>query len=123
MNAHFVPDTTTWDNTWLGSIGIAVLHEGRKIITLQFTAADQFVKIGNRNFDARTVEKLTLSKGRLTVVEALSVNHSLVNPTVGVEFTDSRLDFNVRFNRNNHLDVYWHNAGAVSENNSEGIVG
>ena len=122
MNARFVSDDTTWDNTWLGSIGITVFHKGKKITTLQFTADDQTVKIGERNFDARTVEELSFSKGKLMLVEGLS-NHSSTYHRIRVEFLDSNLEFAVRYTKNNHLDIYWHNTGSASVGNSKGIVG
>ena len=122
MNARFVPDDTAWDNTWLGSIGVIVLHEGKKMITLQFKATEQLIWIGeSTQLDARTVKKLTFNKGRLTVLKVPS-NHTSTYPRVRVEFIDSRLDFTVRFAKNNHLDLYWHSTGEPVEH-SKGVVG
>ena len=122
MNALFVPDDTAYNNTWLGSIGIAILDNGKKVTTLQFTAADGLVRIGERaQLDARTVKKLSFNKGKLTVLEVPS-NHTPRYPRVRVEFIDSELDFTVRFAKNNHLDLYWHSTGLPFED-SKGIVG
>ena len=122
MNALFVPDDTDYDNTWLGSIGIAVLHEGKKITTLQFTAADQLVKIGERvQLTAKTIKKLSFHNGKLTMLEVPS-NHTPKYPRVQVEFIDSELNFTVGFAKNNHLDLYWHSTG-VPYKKSKGIVG
>ena len=119
MNALFVPDDTAYNNTWLGSIGISVLGNGT---TLQFTAADGLVRIGERiQLDARTVETLSFNKGKLTVLEVPS-NHTRLHPRVRVEFIDSELDFTVRFAKNNHLDLYWHSTGLPFDD-STGIVG
>ena len=41
VNALFVPDATDYDNTWLGSIGVAAFRDGKKSTTLQFTATGQ----------------------------------------------------------------------------------
>ena len=121
MNALFVPDDTAYNNTWLGSIGISILDDGKKATTLQFTAADQLVRIGERvQLDARTVKKLSFQKGKLSVVEVPS-NHTPRYPRVQVEFIDSELDFTVRFAKNNHLDLYWHSTGLFD--NSRGVVG
>ena len=122
MNACFIPYDTAWDNTWLGSIAITILHEGIKMITLQFTAANQLVLIGERvQLDARTIKKLSFSKGRLTIIKAAS-NHTCTYPRVQVEFIDSHLDFTVRFVKNNHLDLYWHSTGEPVKH-SKGVVG
>ena len=122
MNALFVPDDTNWDNTWLGSIGIAVLHNGQKTTTLQFTAADHLVRIGERvRLDAKTVEKLSFNKGKLTMHKVPS-NHTRKYPRVQVEFIDSKLNFTVGFTKDSHLDLYWHSTGIPSKT-STGVVG
>ena len=48
ITALFVPDDTNWDNTWLGSITIAVLQ---KTITLQFIAADHSTGIPSKKLN------------------------------------------------------------------------
>ena len=122
MNARFVPDDTAYNNTWLGSIGISILDNGNKVTTLQFTAADGLVRIGERvQLDARTVKKLSFNNGKLTVLEAPS-NHTPRYPRIHVEFINSELDFTIRFAKNNHLDLYWHSTGLPFED-SRGIVG
>ncbi len=122
MNALFVPDGTAYNNTWLGSIGISILDNGNQVTTLQFTAADGLVRIGERvKLDARTVKKLSFNKGKLTVLEVPS-NHTPLFPRVRVEVVDSELGFTVGFAKNNHLDLYWHNTGLPFDH-SRGIVG
>ena len=122
MNALFVPDDTDYDNTWLGSIGITVRHDGRKMATLQFTAADQLVRIGERvQLDARTVKKLIFRSGELSVLE-FPLEHSPRYPHILVTFADSGIDFIVRYTNNDHLDLYWHNAGLPFKHSS-GVVG
>ena len=122
MNALFVPDATDYDNTWLGSIGVAVLRDGKKTTTLQFTAADKLVRIGGRvQFDARTIKKLSFNKGVLSTLKVPS-NHSQRYPRVEVEFIDSKFSFTVGFTKNGHLDLYWHSTGMLSER-STGVVG
>ena len=122
MNALFVPDATAWDNTWLGSIGVTVLHDGKKMTTLQFTAANKCIKVGERvQLDAKTIKKLSFHNGKLTVLEVPS-NHTPRYPRVLVEFVDSELDFTVKFTKNNHLDLHWHSTGVPYED-SRGIIG
>ena len=122
MNARFVPDDTAYNNTWLGSIGISILDNGNKVTTLQFTAADGLVRIGERaQLDARMVKKLSFNKDKLTVLGVPS-NNTPCYPRVHVEFIDSELDFTVRFAKNNHLDLYWHSIGLPFKD-SKGIVG
>ena len=122
MNALFVPDDTAYNNTWLGSIGISILDNGKKVTTIQFTAADGLVRIGESvQLDARMVKKLSFNKGKLTVLEVPS-NNTPRYPRVRVEFIDSQFDFTVRFAKNNHLDLYWHSIG-FPLGGSEGVVG
>ena len=122
MNALFVPDETDWDNTWLGSIGVTALHDGKKTTSLQFTAADQLVGIGERlELDAKTLQRLSFNKGNLSILKVPS-NHSQRYPRVEVEFMDSKLSFTVGFTKNNHLDLYWHSTGIPSKT-STGVVG
>ena len=122
MNALFVPDATDYDNTWLGSIGVAALHDGKKTTTLQFTAADQLVRIGERvQLDAKTIKKLTFNKGELSILKVPS-NHTQQYPRVQVDFIDSKLSFTIGFTKNSHLDLYWHSTGIPSKR-STGIVG
>ena len=122
MNALFIPDATDYDNTWLGSIGVVTFRDGKKITTLQFTAADQLVRIGARvQFDAKTIKKLTFNKGELSVLKVPS-NHTRRYPRIQVDYIDSRLSFTVRFAKNSHLDLYWHSTG-IPSNTSSGVVG
>ena len=122
MNALFVPDTTDYDNTWLGSIGVAVLRGGKKTTTLRFTAANQRVRIGERvHLDAKTIKKLTFNKGELSILKVPS-NRTQRYPRVQVEFIDSKLSFTVGFTKNSHLDLYWHSTGIPSAR-STGVVG
>ena len=122
MNALFVPDDTTYDNTWLGSIGITVLHEDKKMTTLQFIATDHLVRIGERvQLDARTIKKLIFRSGELSILE-IPLNHTPRYPHIHVTFIDSGFEFSIRFTKNDHLDLYWHNTG-VPFKHSSGIIG
>ena len=122
MNALFVPDDTDYDNTWLGSIGIAVHHDSKKMTTLQFTAAGQLVRIGERiEFDARTIKKLSFQEGKLTMLKVPS-NHTPQYPSIHVDFIESGLEFTIKFTKTNHLDIYWHNIRVPSKK-SGGVVG
>ena len=110
----------TYDNTWLGSIGVTAL--GEKTTTLLFTAADQLVRIGERvHFDASTIKKLTFNKGELSILKVPS-NHTQQYPRIQVDFIDSKLSFTVGFTKNGHLDLYWHSTGIPSKT-STGVVG
>ena len=122
MNALFVPDDTDYDNTWLGSIGVSVLHDGKKTTTLQFTAADQLVKIGGRvALDAKTIKKLTFNDGKLTMLRVPS-NSTRAHPRIRVEFIDSGLEFTIKFAKNHHLDLHWYNTREPSKK-SGGVLG
>lgn len=122
MNALFVPDDTDWDNTWLGSIGITIFHEGKKTTTLQFTAADQLIRIGERiQMEAKAIKKLTFHHGKLTMLEVPS-DHTPRYPRVQVQCVEADLNFTIGFAKNGHLDLYWHSTGVPYES-SRGIVG
>ena len=122
MNALFVPDDTDYHNTWLGSIGIIVHRDGKKMTALQFKAANQLIQIGERvEFEAKTIKKLSFNEGKLAKLEVPS-NHTPRFPRVRVEFVDVGLDFTIKFTKSNHLDLYWHNIRVTSKK-SEGIVG
>ena len=121
MNALFVPDGTDFDNTWLGSIGISVLHDG-KMTTLQFTAADQLVRIGERiQLNAKTIRGLTFRNGKLSLLQVPS-NHTRRYPRIDVEFIDSGLEFTIRLTKNSHLDLSWNNTRIPSKE-SGGVIG
>ena len=121
MNALFVPDATDYDNTWLGSIGVTALGYGQNT-TLQFTAADWLIRIGDRvELDAKTIKKLTFKNGELSVLHVPS-NHTQRYPRVLVDFIDSKLSFTVGYTKNSHLDLYWHSTGIPSKI-STGVVG
>lgn len=89
--------------------------------TLQFTAADQLVTVGGQSLDAGAVKELSFSKGKLTVLK-VPLNHTLAIPRVHVEFDNSSLDFTVRYVKNDHLNLYWHIAGAAVKH-SNGVIG
>ena len=122
MNALFIGDQTNWDNTWLGAIGVTVLHDGKKMSTIEFTAADQLVKIGGKvPLRARSVKRLTFRNNKLTILE-VPPSHYPTYPRVLVQLVDADLNFTVTFTKGNHLDLYWHSTGTPYEG-SRGIVG
>ena len=123
MNALFVPDDTNWDNTWLGAIGIIVIHEGKRISTLEFVAVDQLIRIGGKiQVPANAIRKLIYHNGRLTIQE-VPFNHTPPKyPRVHVELIDHELNFTIGFAKNSHLDLYWHSPGVPYED-SDGVIG
>ena len=122
MNALFVSDSQRVNNTWIGSIGITVYHNGRKTTSLQFTASDHTILLGSRvQLSANTVSKISFSRGKLTLVETPH-NHTLKYPRVGVEFLDSDLKFTVAFIKNEHINLEWHSIGEPYIH-SRGVVG
>ena len=122
MNALFVPDSRHKNNTWIGSIGITVYHNGRKMTSLKFIAEDHMIHVGTRvKLEAKTVKKLSFNHGKLTIVEA--PRHSSPKyPRVGVEFLDSELHFTVAFVKGQHIDLLWHSVGETYED-TRGVVG
>ena len=121
MNALFVPDSRRVNNTWIGSIGITVYHNGKKMTTLQFIAADKMIVVESRiELDAYTVGKITFNQGRFTVVYTSHRTSSF--PRVTIEFQDSDLKFTVAFVRDEHINLEWHSVG-VPYMDSRGVVG
>ena len=122
MNALFVPDDSDWDNTWLGAIGMTVLHNGKKTSTLEFLAPNHLVRIGEKiPIPAKSIKKLVFKHGQLTILEVPS-HLAPRYPRIQVNFVESRLNFTVGFAKNNHLDLYWHSTGIPYED-SRGVVG
>ena len=136
-DAFFFLDATEYDNTWVGSIGVAAPGYGQNT-TLQFTAADQMIRIGDRaELDAKTIKKLTSTR----VSYRFSMFH-LTTPRSALEFLwtssipSSLHDYKcsacasipsspslcMGFTRNSHLDLYWHST-RISSKVSIGIVG
>ena len=122
MNGLFVPDSRHENNTWIGSIGITVYHNGRKMTSLKFIAEDHMIHVGTRvKLEAKTVKKLSFNHGKLTIVEA-PLHSSPKYPRVGVEFLDSELHFTVAFVKGQHIDLLWHSVGETYED-TRGVVG
>ena len=122
MNALFVPDHTNWDNTWLGAIGMTILHDGHKNSTLEFIASNQLIRLGSSiPIPANLIKKLLYHNGRLTI-QYVPSNHTAKYPRVQVQLIDYDINFTVVFAKNNHLDLYWHSSGAPYKH-SRGVVG
>ena len=122
MNALFVPDSQRENNTWIGSIGITLYHDGKNTTTLKFTAADKLIHVGSIvELDAMTVRSISFNKGKLSIVESPH-EHTPKYPSVRVDFVDSELSFTVAFIKNDHLDLAWHSSGEPYMN-SRGVVG
>ena len=122
MNALFVPDSRRVNNTWIGSIGITVYHNGKKTTTLQFIAANNTIIIASRiEVDAYTVGKISFHQERYTIVDATYKNSSRF-PRVDVEFLDSDLKFTVAFVKDQHINLEWHSVGEPFMD-SRGVVG
>ena len=122
MNALFVPDSRRENNTWIGSVGITVYHNGKMATTLKFTAADKAIHVGSRvRLDAMTVHSISFSQGKLSLVETPQ-NHTPKYPSVKVNFMDSDLKFTVTFIKDSHIDLIWQSSGEPFRN-SRGVVG
>lgn len=124
MNARFVPDSHREEVTWLGSMGI-IVHDSDytkfNATALRFDAKADRIHIRNKiALDARNIEKLTFSNGKLTISEAPPVE-GFKYPAVQVDLQDAGLSFTIKF-MNEHLDLFWHSTGHVLEN-SHGIIG
>lgn len=124
MNALFVPDVLRPEVTWFGSVGMMIKNVFKKANStkLRFTADEKMVYIGDSvKLNANSVEKLTFSKGKLTVSEAKRETGERSRPEVQVNLEDLGMDFVVRFTKN-HLDMIWNNI-AQQPKESHGIIG
>ena len=124
MNAKFVPDARRPEVTWLGSIGIIVQntnYKGSNETKLRFDMDKKSIYIGDKvELEARNIEKLTFSNGKLTISEA-PPKEGFHYPSVYVDLEDVQLQFTVKFT-NQHLDIYWHSTGGRLAD-SHGLIG
>lgn len=124
MNAKFIPDARRPEVTWLGSIGIIVEHsnyKGSNETKLRFESHEKSIYIGDKVvLEAKNIEKLTFSNGKLTISEAPPMQ-GFHYPSVYVDLEDVQLQFTVKFT-NQHLDIYWHNTGGRLTD-SHGLIG
>ena len=123
MNAMFVPDSRREEVTWLGSMGIIVKGTGQKdnMTALRFQACENKIYVNDKVvLDARNIEMLTFSSGKLTISEAPPME-GFKQPRVHVDLVDVGLSFCVDFMKE-HLDLLWHSTGQHLEE-SHGIIG
>ena len=124
MNALFVPDAVRSEVTWLGSLGIMIknnLFKNSNITKMRFVADEKMVYVGDViKLNARSVEKLTFSKGKLTISE-VKKGREVSRPEITVNLEDLGLNFIVRYTKN-HLDMIWNNI-IEQPKESHGIIG
>ena len=124
MNSKFVPDGRRSEVTWLGSIGIIVKdskYKKSKRTKLQFEASEKSIHIGDKIIlQAKNIEKLTFSKGKLTISEAPPTD-DFHYPSVLVDLKDVEISFTIKFTKQ-HLDMYWHSTGKKITD-SHGLIG
>lgn len=124
MNALFVPDAVRSEVTWFGSLGLVIknnLFKSSNTTKLRFVANEKMIHIGDTvKLNAKTVEKLTFSKGRLIISEVKKAKE-LSRPEILVNLEDVGLNFVVRYTKN-HLDMVWNNI-AQQPKHSHGIIG
>ena len=124
MNALFFPDSRREEVTWLGSMGIIVKNIGYRksnITALRFVSKKNKIYIGDKVvLEARNIEKLTFTGGKLTVSEAPPVE-GFKYPSVYVDLHDVGLSFTIKF-MNEHLDLFWHSTGHRMDD-SHGLIG
>ena len=125
MNALFIPDALREEVTWFGSIGMVIRNNAFKnsnSTKLRFIADQEMVYIGDGvKLHARSVEKLTFSRGKLTISERKGGKQKSSRPEVQVKLEDLGIDFVVRFTKH-HLDMVWNNI-AKQPTDSHGIIG
>ena len=121
MNAIFVPDSRRKEVTWIGTLGILVSNSSEKRLnktSLMFDVKTQKIVINNKvKLTAKSIGKITLSNGKLSISEA----HESQYPEVFVNLVDVNLRFSVVF-KTEHLDMFWHSTGQQIED-SHGLIG
>ena len=121
MNAIFVPDSRRKEVTWIGTLGILVSNSSEKRLnktSLMFDVKTQKIVINNKvKLTAKSIGKITLSNGKLSISEA----HESRYPEVFVNLVDVNLRFSVVF-KTEHLDMFWHSTGQQIED-SHGLIG
>ena len=124
MNSKFVPDARRSEVTWLGSMGIIVQdsqYKGSNSTKLRFESSEKKVYINDKvSLEAKNIEKLTFSNGKLTISEAPPTT-GFRYPSVMVDLQDVEISFTIKFT-NQHLDMYWHSTGKKIVD-SHGLIG
>ena len=124
MNSKFMPDAKRSEVTWLGSVGIIIQnsqYKGSNITKLRFEAAEKNIYIGDKVvLQAKNIEKLTFSNGRLMISEAPTTTE-FQYPSVMVDLQDVEISFTIQFT-NQHLDMFWHSSGRKIPD-SHGLIG
>ena len=124
VNARFIPDLRRPNVTWIASVGISILgvaYRGENTTKIRFEAIQQQIFIGdNIILSARKVEKLTFSKGKLTVSNVVHLK-SRKEVSVAVELEDVGMSFTASFKKF-HLDIGWDKV-SLQGRDSHGILG
>jgi hypothetical protein len=130
MNAGFLVDALNSSNSWMDSIGVTVFHKGQESTQIKFSASAWEVNVDESvSLEADQVEKITVSKGRLTILPMYPKEFPVISPIIQVGFSDLDLDFSVHYTESVHEDetrarvsLFWHSTGAMNSG-AHGIVG
>ena len=122
MNALFIQDPKREEITWIGSLGVVVRgtrYKNSNITKLRFDASEKKIYIGTKvTLLAQKVERLTFSKGKLSIAEFASKPE---HPVVHVDLQDVGLSLTVRFKRF-HLDIVWNKVDKQPKD-THGLIG
>ena len=122
MNALFVQDPKREEITWIGSLGVVVRgtrYKNSNITKLRFDASEKKIYIGDKvTLLAQRVERLTFTKGKLSIAEFASKPE---HPVVHVDLQDVGLSLTVRFKRF-HLDIIWNKVDKQPKD-THGLIG
>ena len=122
MNALFVQDPKREEITWIGSLGVVVRgtrYKNSNITKLRFEASEKKIYIGEKvTLLAQKVERLTFSRGKLSIAEFVSKPE---HPVVHIDLQDVGLSLTVRFKRF-HLDIEWNKVDKQPKD-THGLIG
>lgn len=121
MNARFIADARREEVTWIGSLGIVVKSKKMNSTKIRFEAQEKIIYVGDKiALQVKKIDKLTFSKGKLTISEALREKKAK-HLQVDVHLPDIGLSFTVAYT-NTHIDMTWKKVGKQPVN-SHGIIG
>ena len=131
MNAGFRSDPLNASTTsWMDSIGVVVFHGGQDSTQIKFSAGAWEVSVGESvSLSADQVEKITVSKGRLTISPTYPGEVRAVSPGIQVIFKELNVDFSVHYieqahgsHRFSRLALIWRSIGE-QQSGAHGLLG
>ena len=130
MNASFFTNDQNNSISWMDSIGVAIFSKEQENTIIKFSASNWQVSVEDTvALDANTIEKITVSQGKLIILPKYPEEVEDPSPSVRVHFEELQLDFTVQYTKvvddtraNSRVSLFWQSAGAI-QSGASGVVG